>query len=220
VHRGIPTALALATFIAGCASTVTDRDGVQPDAAADDGLPACSPPRRLRPLAAHEVTSNRPTFQWVDPGSSVSIEVCRYRDCAAPEISARAASGWRPSAALAPGPHFWRIRSEACDRWSAPWAFHVRFGETGVDTHRPVLGRDDDGDGAADLLVQFNGPVSRLSNRLGGLCEPSMPPRTRNRRSRRSRAQRRLRWRWRGRLAPVWEWGWRASRSGGGPFGQ
>ncbi len=122
----------------------------------DPMLPA---PRAIAPLSTSTVTSQRPTLRWQNSARTdgAVVELSRSRDFARIEQSPRVTGDrFRPSASLAPGVWFWRLRgrdgSNEGTMSTSPWWFRVGAASAPVDTSFGTE-LDVNGDGFADVAI-------------------------------------------------------------------
>lgn len=188
--RSLLVAFALSALASGCILTSEEprfvtRDGAHfvdaPWTDAADAIdtasadvvmcpPDLSPPRQIAPLATATVTLARPTLRWeLSPRTTgARVEVCDDPECntVTERFSVIGTSG-RPLRALAPGLHYWRVRSllGRCtgSTWSPTWAFWVRRPLPTVSDPRPDTSwgswPDLNRDGFADVLVAAESAV-------------------------------------------------------------
>lgn len=168
-------------WVAGCGNTTVGVVGTPYDAATDSAdareagpvvyappivvtgefrSPTPDAPRPRAPLAASNVTTQRPTLRWFlsERWTAADLELCHDRTCTQVEQRVRVTeSSWRSETMLRPGPHFWRLwgydlSGQRSAEPSHVWNFHVPHRDTPVDS---VYGTtcDVNGDGLADLLL-------------------------------------------------------------------
>jgi hypothetical protein len=137
------------------------QDGGATDLSPDASAP--SVPRQIAPLSTSRVTSYRPKLRWQLPAglSGAQVDLCASRACTTMLASATvdaAGTSAVPSANLAAGPVFWRVRATSSSGpvTSPIWQFWVGARASNVDTSwGSVL--DVNGDGIADLAVAAAG---------------------------------------------------------------
>ncbi|MDP3273992.1 MAG: FG-GAP-like repeat-containing protein [Deltaproteobacteria bacterium] len=125
-------------------------------AATDSGV---SMLRAIAPLSSSTVTSSRPTLKWSSPAASSAtrVELCRDRAMsAACQMQTVTGSSTRPTASLAMGRWYWRVRSVVAGTpattASPVWQFSVGARSTMVDSSWDN-DIDFNGDGYADVVV-------------------------------------------------------------------
>lgn len=183
------------TFVDGAVS-----DGTLDDVSVDGGDairdseapmidPTIEPPRPIAPMTTSAVSSQRPTLRWSNSAMSdgAIVELSRTRAFATVEQTLRVTAGSaRPSAALAPGVWFWRLRgtvsarSAEGSRNSPVWSFRVRAANASgdADTHHGAE-LDVNGDGFSDVAIGVpgaNGGRGRVEVYLGSASGLSVAP--------------------------------------------
>lgn len=149
-----------------------------------DTLPAPPfplPPRLVFPPNGSRVTSQRPTVRWALPTgvARARVELCADRPCATVLVRQEVAdTAWRPTARLAPGVVFWRVRgldAGGAVVWtSATWYFQVRARDSAVDTAYGRI-RDFNGDGYDDFFVVEDDNIKVFLGSPAGVgAEPSI----------------------------------------------
>lgn len=127
-------------------------------------------PRALRPLSGATVGSQRPTLKWKAATSTAvtgtTVEICADRACSkGPEQSIETDQTSIRPATLAPGHHYWRLRSRAGSATSTiaspSFEIVVRATDAPKDTSWGSTA-DYDGDGYGDVVVTGYGGKARL----------------------------------------------------------
>lgn len=114
--------------------------------------------RPVSPMSGSVVSSQQPTLRWsnTNPNIQSTVELCRDRACTTPTVLDIDGNSARPTAALAAGAWFWRVRARLGARRStmvsAQWQLWIPSRASTPDTDT-VLGTrfDCNGDGIADF---------------------------------------------------------------------
>jgi hypothetical protein len=164
----IPSVLAVAGFLALAACDGhdgTEGPPASPEQVTRAAQQACPPAgiARLRsPLSTATATSQRPTFRWFSPPSTVrsNVQICRDRACTDQEqvFSSTSDQGQTP-VALKPGVHFWRVVSRIgsgrcqTQTTSLTWEVFIGHRSASIDTSWGSIA-DFNGDGLGDFAAQ------------------------------------------------------------------
>jgi len=153
------------------------------DARPDVVLPPLGP-RLITPQSGSRVTSRRPTMRWVLPEgvTRARVELCSDRACTRMlQMQEVTGTSWRPTAMLAPGVVFWRVRGLAMDgsvAWtSTTWEYLVGRRDALVDTSFGTL-KDFNNDGYDDIAIRGdpNGGADPLEGRAFAYTRTAPPP--------------------------------------------